>query len=226
MIGKMGVLELSVHTVPNQVTMFVGMCPFAFGTALAIRMGVTLTESVTRAKTIVVYTTVGSAILFGMVVCIMYAYAGAIFSIFTRDAEVIALAHKIWWKVCLFNFNVAIFAIFAGVATGLGMQWTLGAVNFFFLWIFGIPVTYHFALVKGGGLDSAWTWINAPYACMNIALIAIFVTKDWYAVQTKIRSGEITEPMSTDAPEASETTGFLDRNGNPVALGYGNDSAA
>lgn len=127
MIGKMGVLELSVHTVPNQVTMFVGMCPFAFGTALAIRMGVTLTNSVTRAKKIVFWTTVGSVILFGGVVCVMYAYADIIFSIFTRDKEVVSLAHKIWWKVCLFNFNVAIFAIFAGVATGLGMVRSSGA---------------------------------------------------------------------------------------------------
>ena len=106
-------------------------------------------------------------------------------------------------------------------------QWGLGAVNFTFLWIFGIPVTYHFALVKGGGLDSAWTWINVPYAMMNLTLIAIFVTKDWHAVQAKIRSGEIVEPTSIDPPESnSETTALLNGNGTSVALGYGNDCSA
>ena len=66
------------------------------------------------------------------------------------------------------------------------MQWTLGAINFFFLWIFGIPVTYYFALVLGGGLGSVWTWINVPYTCMNIALIIIFITADWQDVHQKI----------------------------------------
>ena len=45
-----------------------------------------------------------------------------------------------------------------------------GAVNFLCLWGFGIPVTYYFALSQGGGLESAWNWINAPYTCMNIAM--------------------------------------------------------
>ena len=223
-IGKLGVLQLSVHTIPNQVIMAVCMAPFAFGIALAIRMGVTLTQSVTRAKQIVVWTTVGSAILFGCVTIAMYVYSDAIFSIFTTDEEVKELAHKVWWKVCLFNFNVVIFAIFTGVATGLGMQWVLGAVNFFFLFFFGIPVTYHFAVVRGGGLDAAWTWINAPYTCMNATLLTIFVTKDWYLVQAKIRSGEIVEPASTDPPESSESTGLLG-NGAPVS-GYGDANSA
>ena len=66
------------------------------------------------------------------------------------------------------------------------MQWTLGAINFFFLWIFGIPITYYFALVRGGGLASVWTWINVPYTCMNIALIIIFIMADWQEVHEKI----------------------------------------
>lgn len=70
------------------------------------------------------------------------------------------------------------------------MQWTLGAINFFFLWIFGIPVTYYFALVRGGGLASVWTWINVPYTCMNIGLIIIFIMADWQDVHKKINERE------------------------------------
>jgi len=204
-IGKLGVKELAVHTIPNQVVMAVSMAPFSCGTALAIRMGVTLSNSVPRAKQIAIWTTIGSAIIFGLATIAIYVWQWQIFGIFTTDEEVQQLAHKIWWKVCFFNLNIVIFAIFTGVATGLGIQWTLGAVNFFFLWCFGIPITYHFAIVRGGGLNAAWTWINAPYTCMNITLVAIFCTKDWYMVHQKIRRGEIVEPTSTDAPDTANT---------------------
>lgn len=102
-------------------------------------------------------------------------------------------------KVALFNLNVALFGLLWGTATGLGMQWTLGAINIFFLWVFGVPVTYYTALVHGGGLGSVWTWINAPYTCMNLSLIVIFMFKDWQKVQAKIRERDEDEtPTSVD----------------------------
>jgi Na+-driven multidrug efflux pump len=107
-----------------------------------------------------------------------------------------SLAESVWWKVCTFNFNVSIFALLCGVATGLGMQWTLGAVNFFFLWIFGIPVTYYFALLRGGGLDAAWTWIDVPYACMHLSLLVIFVTADWHKEKDKIQERNVADPST------------------------------
>ena len=208
-IGKMGVLELSVYTIPNQVVMAMCMSPFAFGIALAIRMGVTFNTSVARVQQIVLTTLVASAILFGLVTIAMYVCSDAIFSVFTNDPEVLGLAHKIWWKVCVLNFNVAIFGILTGIATGLGAQWTLGAVNFFFLWGFGIPVTYYFAWLQGGGLETAWNWINPPYTCMNISLCAIFTTTDWYKVQEKIKSGEIVDFSAELEPRYHHNTGML-----------------
>jgi len=73
------------------------------------------------------------------------------------------------------------------------MQWTLGAINFGILWIFGVPVTYYYALVRGGGLASVWTWINVLYTCMNVSLILIFFFMDWKKVQAKIREREEVE---------------------------------
>lgn len=73
------------------------------------------------------------------------------------------------------------------------MQWTLGAINLFFLWGLGVPITYYCALVRGGGLASVWTWINAPYTGMNISLVVIFLFSDWKKVQTKIREREEVE---------------------------------
>ena len=110
-----------------------------------------------------------------------------------------------------------------GIATGLGMQWTLGAINIFFLWVLGVPVTYYAALVQGGGLGTVWTWINAPYTGMNLSLIAIFIVKDWQRVQTKIQEREEGEAdMHLEAHQnsrvspgvATETLGLL-KGGDP-----------
>jgi Na+-driven multidrug efflux pump len=195
-VGKMGVLQLSVHTIPNQVVMAMAMTPFAAGISLSIRMGVTLSQSVQRTKMIVAVTVLVSSLVSGIVSIVIFFKSRWIFAIFTTDEQVMGLAQSVWWKVCTFNFNVSIFAILCGVATGLGQQWTLGAVNFFFLWIFGLPVTYYFALVRGGGLDAAWTWINVPYACMNLSLLAIFVTADWHKVRDKIQERIVADPST------------------------------
>ena len=71
---------------------------------------------------------------------------------FTTDPEVRALADTVWTNVSLFNFNVAIFAIFAGIATGLGKQWLLGMINFVSLWLVGFPIIYHHTIYLNKGL--------------------------------------------------------------------------
>lgn len=124
-------------------------------------------------------------------------------------------------QVAIYNWNVSIFGILWGIATGLGLQWTLGVINLFFLWGFGIPVTYYFALVQGGGLNAAWTWINAPYTGMNISLIILFCTLDWKVVQAKILSRENTVDDKENGGQgrSSENESLL---GNPSSgIDYG-----
>eukprot|EP00535_Pseudo-nitzschia_heimii_P011877 CAMPEP_0197194454 /NCGR_PEP_ID=MMETSP1423-20130617/29264_1 /TAXON_ID=476441 /ORGANISM="Pseudo-nitzschia heimii, Strain UNC1101" /LENGTH=84 /DNA_ID=CAMNT_0042647879 /DNA_START=34 /DNA_END=285 /DNA_ORIENTATION=- len=82
--------------------------------------------------------------------------------------------------------NIAVFAIFTGVATGLGKQWPLGVINFVFLWLFGLPTIYYTAVVLDQGLDAAWFWMNIPYLCMNIALMGMFLYTDWHKIRRQI----------------------------------------
>lgn len=186
MVGNVGVIPLSAHTIPNQVIMIACQFPFSFGTALAIRMGHVLSKSAEHAQKLALGTSFFSIVFFAILSMAIYCNADRLIDVFTTDEEVSTLAESVWWKVAAFNVNVSVFALLCGTATGLGMQWTLGAINFFFLWIFGIPITYYFALVRGGGLASVWTWINVPYTCMNIALIIIFIMADWQEVHEKI----------------------------------------
>ena len=189
-VGTLGVTPLAVHTIPTQVIMITFMPPYGIGVALSIRMGVTLSTNVRRAQALVAGTIVASILLFGFLTILMYAYRDFIFAVFTTDPDVLEGAHAIWVKVCLSNLNMSLFAVLAGIATGLGMQWTLGIVNCVSLFLVGIPAIYYFALVQGGGLQAAWTWINAPYVFMNIALSAAFIRKNWHDVSAEIQKRE------------------------------------
>eukprot|EP00980_Cylindrotheca_fusiformis_P017009 scaffold5194_cov118-Cylindrotheca_fusiformis.AAC.3 len=178
-IGLLGVVPLSVHTIPNQVTMLLWLSPLSAGTALSIRLGMTLTISVSHAKDIVLASVMMVTAFFGFVNTMVYNHSDWIIGFFSNDSEVVELAQQIWWKVCVFNQTCALFGGLCGVATGLGMQWKLARINIFWLWIFGLPTIYYFAVASGGGLDAAWTWINVPYVGMNACLLVTFATTDW-----------------------------------------------
>jgi MATE family multidrug resistance protein len=185
-VGRLGVVALSVHTIPNQTIMAFCMVPFSFGIALAIRMGNSLPLSVRRTQVFVLSILLFSTILFGLVTIVVYVYRDAIVGLFTTDESVKELADVIWLKVSLFNLNIAIFGIMVGIATGLGKQWSLGVINFVFLWLFGLPMIYYTAIVRDKGLDAAWFWMNIPYLCMNVTLFVMFVFTDWHQIQEQI----------------------------------------
>ena len=99
MVGSLGVEVLAAHTIPNQVIMIVCQFPFAFGTALSIRMGHVLSKSVHHAKHIVGGTIVLSFFAFAILSLGVHFGSGKICSIFTSNEEVITLAKSVWWKV-------------------------------------------------------------------------------------------------------------------------------
>jgi Na+-driven multidrug efflux pump len=193
-IGLLGVVQLSVHTIPTQVTMFLCLAPFGAGTALTIRMGTTLLISVREAQHIAIACVVLVTVFSMFVNLLVYVNSESVIGFFTNDREVIELANAVWWKVCIFNQSVALFGILSGVANGLGMQWTLGGVNIFWLWVFGLPTIYHFAVTRGGGLEAAWTWINYPYVAMNVCLIVALAKTNWHDVADKIKDKEGIDP--------------------------------
>mmetsp|Transcript_15012 Transcript_15012/g.42402 ORF Transcript_15012/g.42402 Transcript_15012/m.42402 type:complete len:526 (-) Transcript_15012:62-1639(-) len=189
-IGRLGVVPLSVHTIPTQIIMATFMCPFGIGTALSIRMGISMPVNVSRTKLLVTITLALSTLSFIATSLLMYIFREDLFSVFTTEDEVIDGADAIWWKVCVYNILVSFFATSVGVAIGLGMQWTLGVVNMFFLWIVGLPITYYTTIHLGQGLNAAWTWIIAPYFAIDVALVIAFIMKDWDAFSLKVRERE------------------------------------
>ena len=205
-VGELGVVALSVHTIPNQTIMAFCMVPFASGIALAIRMGISLPISVVRTQTLVLGILGCSTLFFGIVSIGVYVYEAQIVGFFTTDNDVKELAEVVWPEVALFNFNVAIFGILVGVATGLGEQWSLGIINFVFLWLFGLPMIYYTAIVKDEGLNAAWFWMNIPYLCMNTTLGILFVFfTDWNQIQDQILQANEKNTEASDGREEENT---------------------
>eukprot|EP00980_Cylindrotheca_fusiformis_P004414 scaffold942_cov108-Cylindrotheca_fusiformis.AAC.1 len=194
-VGLLGVVPLSVHTIPSQMTMLLCLGPFSAGTALTIRLGMTLPVNTRHAERIAIACVLLVTIFFMFINLLLFLNSRSIIGFFTVDDEVIQLADDIWWKVCIFNEIVALFEILAGLANGLGMQWTLGSVNAIWLWLFGLPAIYYCAVTLGGGLDAAWTWINFPYLGMCLSLIIGFFRTKWENIADKINEKEDSVPM-------------------------------
>ncbi|CAJ1934888.1 unnamed protein product [Cylindrotheca closterium] len=181
-IGLLGTIPLSAHTIPSQVLMFLWLPPLSAGTALSIRMGITMTHSVRMTKKLIVNATVLIVLAGAVVNIFVYLQAKPIIQSFTNDVEVLATAEKMWWKMCTFSQVCSLFGALCGIATGLGMQWTLASINLVWLWVVGLPTLYYFTIIREGGLEAAWTCINLPYAGMDLSLLVTFACVNWEKV--------------------------------------------
>ena len=208
-IGKLGVVPLSAHTIPTQFLSVGYSIPLGIGTALAIRLGSLLPVNVPRAKQLVLWSFVATIALFAILSCMMYTLRSSIFAIFTKDPLVLAATDKIWWKVIGYYMSLSAFGVVTGVAVGLGMQWTLGVVNLVLLWFVALPGLYMSAIEFGGGLDAAWSWIFPPYVAMNFILMYRFCVSDWDGISDDIRKREGMDGKSDDCRGPTEQTPLL-----------------
>jgi hypothetical protein len=53
-----------------------------------------------------------------------------------------------------------------------------------------MPAAYYFAVVQGGGVVVAWSWIVPPYMAINATLVVAFLLKDWDKLAHEIRLRE------------------------------------
>jgi Na+-driven multidrug efflux pump len=166
------------------------MLPSSAATALSIRLGVLLPQYVARSKKMAVWTFVICTVLFGMQSYALYYFRVPIIRIFAHEPEVLVGCERIWWKVCTHFFFLSLFGVNTGIATGLGMQWTLGCVTFFFLWFFALPGAWYFGIHVHKSIDVVWSWLIPPYIFMNIVLWVAFVRQDWYRISREIKTRE------------------------------------
>lgn len=210
-VGKLGLISLSVQTIATQVLSIVFMIPLGVGIGLAIRLGNTLPTNVPRAKMLTLSTFLVSTVLFGCMAVAAFTLRETIFSFFTNDPTVIASCDRIWWKVCFYIFHLSVFALLMGIAIGLGMQWTLGVTTFVVLWMAALPGTWYFGVVQAHDLGTVWNWIYPPYIVINLALLCSFISSDWLQISHNIRVREGIESPEYQVIEngVDELTGML-----------------
>ncbi|KAL7569903.1 hypothetical protein ACA910_008568 [Epithemia clementina (nom. ined.)] len=204
LIGTLGVLPLSAHTIPTQVIFITFMLPLGIGIALAIRLGSAMTHNVPLAKRLACGTFVFSSALFAIMSLLVYWFRFYIFALFTYEAEVIELCDQIWFDVCLYMMLSCVFGINSGIAIGLGMQWTFGITVVVALWFLGMPASYYFAIIRGGGLAAAWICIWPPYVLVNAIMFFTFLRKDWDEISLLIRIREGMDLESLCLVESSD----------------------
>lgn len=190
LIGRLGVSALGVHTIATQVITVTFMLPIGIGTGLAIRVGAILPRNVQRAQQLVVQCCLVSVFFFVAASIVLHTQRANIIGLFSSDAQIEDGAEEIWGKVVVYFFLLCIFGIVTGVATGLGMQWTLGCANLVFLWIVSLPGLYWYGIVTEASLSAAWSWIFPPYMFMNLVLGYKFLVADWDAISKDIRTRE------------------------------------
>ncbi|CAB9512011.1 toxin extrusion protein 1 [Seminavis robusta] len=190
MAGSLGVVPLSAQTIANMVVEVFFMLPIGVGIGLTIRIGATLSVSVARAQVLAMASLFFGTIAFALLSMVVYYQQNLIVSFFTVEPDVIEACRAIWWKVALLNFNCGIYGIVTGIATGLGMQWTLGIASLVALVVLGLPLAYYFAIVQGGGLSAIWFWMNPPYALVSFILLICFTKVDWNAIAADIMQRE------------------------------------
>ena len=187
-IGALGVMPLSAHSIPRQVTDIGYVVPLGIAIALAIRLGSTLSRGdIPSAKKLTQRTLSLSAIAFGIASILMFVYQDAIVHLFTTDSNVIELSEEIWLNCCLYLFMFYLFGINGGISIGLGMQFKYGVVTMICMWFIGMPTTYYFAVIRNGGLPAVWRCIWPPYLLVNLYMGAVFVRKDWNDVAARIQ---------------------------------------
>uniref|UniRef100_A0A7S3DWJ7 Uncharacterized protein n=1 Tax=Entomoneis paludosa TaxID=265537 RepID=A0A7S3DWJ7_9STRA len=209
-IGTLGVLPLSAHTIPRQVTDIGYVVPVGMGLALAIRLGATISKNVRRAQAMALGMLVLSIVLFGTVSMMAYLCRGYIIEFFTTESQVVEICNEIWWSACAYFFLTSLFGINMGVSIGLGMQWTFGVVTVICMWMIGMPGTYYFAIVRHGGLAAVWHCIWPPYLLINVAMWTIFVWKDWESVANKIRNEGASDDSSLSKKHIDIEAGMID----------------
>ena len=131
------------------------MLPLSIGIGLSVRMGAIIPHDVKRCQRLVVGTFVASVVLFAVICTLMYIFRQHIFDIFTDDQDVLDGCERIWWKVTAYFFNLSMYGVNMGIATGLGMQWMFGIVTLVCLWLFNMPLMCYFAFHLDGGFETA-----------------------------------------------------------------------
>jgi Na+-driven multidrug efflux pump len=188
--GTLGPVELAIHAVNASISFLTFPLGVGFMVAICTRIGNVIPVSVARAHSICLWGSLLSYAVFIVIDVLVYLLEVPIITLFTNNPEVISGCKKTWLDLFIFQLLINLFYVNSGIAVALGMQWTLGVLTGLFLFGFGLPLIYYFAIVEDGGIEALWRWMWSPYLLLSIVLMIRFFCANWEKIAAAVRTRE------------------------------------
>jgi len=198
MIGTIGVIPLSVHSIVYQLTMILYTLTNGISYGLTVCLGHMLSEDrVSSAKHLAMGCFLSTSALAALISAILYNDRQHIIRLFTSDEDVIEGCRAIWFYFCVFIITDYMYASNCGILTALGKQARAGMTVIVVLW-FGNFTHIYRSITRNdyeddgdngiSGLVMVWRAMNVAYVILNIILCMQSITADWRIRLHKKRS--------------------------------------
>ncbi|PLW80891.1 hypothetical protein C0585_00270 [Candidatus Woesearchaeota archaeon] len=175
-IASMGTVALAAFGIGfMRIDSFIFMPAFGVGMAIVTLVGQNVgAKKYDRAKTSAIYGGALAAIIMVSIAFTIMIFKKQVIGWFTDDLEVARLCYNyislVWPSFLFIGFSFVILNSFQGAGKPM-IQLFLPITRFF---IFIIPITYYFGVIKGFGISALWKSILAANISVGIVSIILF----------------------------------------------------
>ncbi|MDP1852733.1 MAG: MATE family efflux transporter [Candidatus Omnitrophota bacterium] len=160
---------------------------FALGGAAATLMGQNLgAGNIERARKSVWVATMINLILMFIAGVIFYNFSRAIMSLFTKDAQVIAIGSEFMRISAFFYIFIAFGVVLNRALGGAGDTVVPMLITFISLWGYLVPLAYYMAKYTSFGLRGIWWAVATSYALNGLLTLIWFEIGCWKKVRVKL----------------------------------------
>lgn len=184
-IGSLGTLQTAAHQVAINLASVTFMIPLGVAMATTVRVGNAVgrgdPRGVAWAGGAGYAITCGTQLISALVLLLG---AGAIASVWTRDAAVAALAAQLMVLAAAFQFSDGIQAASAGALRGLKDTRLPAIITVLSYWGLGMPLGYWMGIVQGQGAHGMWYGL-----ILGLTAAALMLTIRFVILARRLRHG-------------------------------------
>jgi multidrug resistance protein, MATE family len=178
MLGALGPVALGGHQIALNLASITYMIPLGVSSAAAVRVGQAVgrkdTAAARRAGWVGIALGAAFMILAGVVFLTVPA---AIAGLYTRDAEVVAMAAALLIFAAIFQLFDGIQAVATGALRGLGDTSTPMVAHITCYWAIGLPLGWWLTFPRGWGARGFWAGLSLALVLIGIILLVAWKRK-------------------------------------------------
>ncbi|SDU01669.1 MATE family efflux transporter [Halopseudomonas salegens] len=190
LLGRLGTLVVASHQLALNFTSLIFMVPFSLGLAITVRVGHNLGLNGARAGLFAAKAGMLVALMFALLAATLVLIAAdAIPTIYTNDAQVIAMASSLFVYAALYQVSDAIQVACAGALRGYQDTRMPMLLTLIAYWLIGLPSGYILALTDlwGPARGAAGFWIGL---IIGLTAAALFLGLRLFSVSSARRQAE------------------------------------